>query len=347
MCQYMSTDGKASDWHQMHLGHLALSGASIVCTEATAVLPEGRITPGDLGLWDDATEEALKPVLATIRRYSKVATVAQLAHAGRKASSHLPWHGAELIPVSEGGWVPHAPSAVPWKDGEPAPLALDAAGLDHVREAFASSARRAARLGFDGIEVHAAHGYLLHEFLSPLANHRTDAYGGSLANRMRFPIEVFEAVRAAFPSDKPVGMRVSATDWTEGGWDVEHTIALAKELKARHIDWIDVSSGGISPRQKIPVGPGYQVPLAHAVKEATGVNTWAVGLITEARQAEQIIADGKADFIALARAMLYDPRWAWHAAAELGATVDAPPSYWRSAPRQHSAIFRNASNSAR
>jgi 2,4-dienoyl-CoA reductase-like NADH-dependent reductase (Old Yellow Enzyme family) len=341
MCQYSAEGGEANAWHMIHLGNLALSGAGMLCIEATAVEPDGRITPRDLGLWDDATEAALKPVLTAIRQYSKIAVVMQLAHAGRKASSQTPWDGGQLIPVAQGGWLPHAPSALPHKEGEAAPQPLDAAGLLRVREAFVASAKRAARLGMDGIEMHAAHGYLLHQFLSPIANQRTDEYGGSLKNRLRFPLEVFDAMRAVFPADKPVGVKVSATDWVEGGWDIEQTIAFAKELKERDVDWIAVSSGGISPLQKISLGPGYQVPFAQAVKEATGVNTVAVGLITEARQAEEIIASGKADLVALARAMLYDPRWPWHAAAELGATVEAPPPYWRAPPREQSALFRD------
>jgi NADPH2 dehydrogenase len=210
-----------------------------------------------------------------------------------------------------------------------------------VREAFAGAARRAARLGIDGIEIHAAHGYLLHEFLSPIANRRTDEYGGSLENRMRFPLEVFDAIRAVFPADKPVGIKVSSTDWVDGGWDITQTIAYAQELKKRNIDWIDASSGGVSPQQKIPLGPGYQVPFAQAVKAATGLTTIAVGLITEPRHAEQIVAGGKADLVALARGMLYDPRWPWHAAAELGASVDAAPQYWRAPPHGQAKVFRD------
>jgi 2,4-dienoyl-CoA reductase-like NADH-dependent reductase (Old Yellow Enzyme family) len=343
MCQYSAERGEATAWHMIHLGHLALSGAGMLCIEATAVEPDGRITPGDLGLWDDATEAALKPVLAAIRKHSHVAVTMQLSHAGRKASSASPWEGGQLIPVSEGGWMPSAPSAIPHKEGETPPLALDAAGLIRIREAFVATTKRAHRLGIDGLEVHAAHGYLLHQFLSPLANQRTDEYGGSLENRMRFPLEVFDAVRAAFPATKPVGVRVSANDWVEGGWDVEQTIVFARELQKRGVDWIDVSSGGVSPLQKIPLAPGYQVPFAKAVKEATGVNTIAVGLITEARQAEQIVASGQADLVAIARAALYDPRWPWHAAAELGATVEAPPQYWRSQPREQKALFGDIS----
>ncbi|MEM5284637.1 NADH:flavin oxidoreductase/NADH oxidase [Paraburkholderia sabiae] len=343
MCQYSAERGEATAWHMIHLGHLALSGAGMLCIEATAVEPDGRITPADLGLWDDVTEEALKPVIAAIRKYSKVHIAMQLSHAGRKASSEVPWRGGQLIPVADGGWLPHAPSALPHKAGEEAPLALDSAGLNRIREAFAATARRAARLGIDALEVHAAHGYLLHQFLSPLANQRTDEYGGSLENRMRFPLEIFDIVRAAFPADKPVGARVSAVDWVEGGITIEDTIAFAKELKKRGCDWVDVSSGGVSPLQKIPVEPGYQVPFAKAVREATGLTTVAVGLITDPEHANQLIEEGDADLVAMARAMLYDPRWPWHAAAKLGATVEAPPQYWRSQPREQKALFGDIS----
>ena len=339
MCQYSADQGRATAWHMIHLGTLALSGAGMLCIEATAVEADGRITHGDLGLWDDGTEAALKPVLAAIRQHSPIAVAMQIAHAGRKASSQLPWEGGKLIAPSAGGWLPHAPSAVPYRDSEAPPQALNTAGLARVRDAFAATAARAARLGVDAIEVHAAHGYLLHEFLSPIANQRDDNYGGSLNNRMRFPLEVFDAVRAAFPADKPVGIRVSATDWVEGGWDLQQTIAFAQELKTRGVDWIDVSSGALSPLQKIPVGPGYQVPLADGVRQATGLPTMAVGLITEAAQAEQILVSGQADLIAMARGMLYDPRWPWHAAAELGATVSAPPQYWRAPPHAQKNLF--------
>ncbi|MPV59843.1 oxidoreductase [Burkholderia sp. HI2761] len=339
MCQYSAERGEATDWHMIHLGHLALSGAGLLCIEATAVEPDGRITHGDLGLWDDVTEAALKPVLAAIRKHSPVRVAMQLSHAGRKASSAAPWEGGQLVPVADGGWLAHGPSAVPHNDGETPPLALDAAGLNRIRDAFAASARRAARLGIDAIEVHAAHGYLLHQFLSPLANRRTDEYGGSRENRMRFPLEIFEIVRAAFPEDRPVGVRVSATDWVEGGWELDDTIAFAHELKRRGCDWIDVSSGGVSPLQKIPLAPGYQVPFAQAVKRAVGMPTIAVGLINEPGHADRLIEAGDADLVAMARAMLYDPRWPWHAAAELGAQVTAPPQYWRSQPREHKALF--------
>ncbi len=340
MCQYVADNGKATAWHEVHLGGLALSGASMLFLEATAVEAAGRITAGDLGLWNDETEAALKPVIDAIRLVSEAAIVMQLGHAGRKASSHLPWEGGELVSLAEGGWENFAPSPLPHKDGERAPTALDAAGLARVRDAFASTAERAARLGLDGVELHAAHGYLLHQFLSPLSNQRTDEYGGSLENRMRFPLEVFDAVRTAFPSEKAVGVRISATDWVEGGWDVAQSIAFVKELQERGVDWIDVSSAGVSPLQKIAAGPGYQVPFADEIKKATGVTTIAVGLITEAKQAEEIVATGKADLVALARAMLYDPRWGWHAAAELGATIEVPPSYLRAAPHGKANLFR-------
>ena len=329
-----------TDWHLIHLGHLALSGAALLTIEATAVEPEGRITPGDLGLWDDRTEAALKPVLKAIRTYSKTAVAIQLAHAGRKASSARPWEGGQLLSADQGGWQPFAPSALPQKDGEALPAALDAAGLKRVRDAFVAAAIRADRLGIDAIEIHAAHGYLLHEFLSPLSNVREDAYGGSLENRMRFPLEIYDAVRAVFPAHKPVGVRVSATDWVEGGWDIEQTVVFADALKQRGADWIDVSSGGLSQHQKIPLGPGYQLPFAQAVR-ATGVATMAVGLITEPAQAEAVIATGQADMVALARGLLYDPRWGWHAAAALGAQIDAAPQYWRAAPHEHKDLFRD------
>lgn len=347
MCQYSAVRGEATTWHTIHLGHLALSGAGMLCIEATAVEPPGRITPGDLGLFNNATEAALAPALAAIRRYSKTAVTIQLAHAGRKASSRLPWEGGQQLPQPEGGWTAYAPSAVPQKDGETAPVALDKRGIIRIRNAFRESAKRAARLGVDALEVHSAHGYLLHEFLSPIANQRTDDYGGSLENRMRFPLEVFEMVRAAFPAEKPVGVRVSASDWMDGGWDIEQTIAYAQELKKRGADWIDASSGGISPAQKIALGPGYQVPFAAAIKQATGINTIAVGLITEPKQAEDIIAGGKADLVALARGALYDPRWPWRAAAELGATVDGPSQYWRSPPHEHKNLFGEIVNGSR
>ena len=255
MCQYSAEHGEASAWHLIHLGNLSLSGAGMLCIEATAVERDGRITPACLGLWDQRTEAALQPVRAAVRKYSKIAVTMQLAHAGRKASSHVPWQGGQLIPVSEGGWLPHAPSALPYKEGETAPLALDMAGLARVRKAFVGAAMRAARLGMDAVEIHSAHGYLLHQFRSPIANQRTDEYGGSLENRLHFPLEVFDAVRAAFPAEKRVGVELSATDWVDRGWDLEQTITLSKELNDRGADWVAVSSGSLSPGVPCPDNP--------------------------------------------------------------------------------------------
>lgn len=340
MCQYSAVDGCMTDWHLIHLGHLALSGAALLTIEASAVVPEGRITYADVGLYDDATEAAMARTLAGVRAHSDMPVAIQLAHAGRKASTEVPWKGGAQIPPGQtGGWRTVAPSALPFTPGTHAPQALDRGGLERVRAAFAASAERAARLGLDVVQIHAAHGYLLHQFLSPLANRREDDYGGSLDNRMRFPLEVFEAVRAAFPRDKPVTVRVSATDWVEGGWDLEQTLAFARALEARGCSAVHVSSGGLDPRQAIPVGPNYQVPFARAVRQATRLPVVAVGLITEFEQAEAIVGTGDADLVALARAILYDPRWPWHAAAHLGASVRAPNQYLRSQPRQYRALF--------
>ncbi len=344
MCQYSADEGSATDWHLIHLGHLALSGAGLLTIEATAVSAEARITPGDLGLYNDANEAALARALGPVRAFGSMPVAIQLAHAGRKASSAAPWDGgAQIRPDAPGGWDTVAPSAVPHNAHEVAPAALDAAGLAKIRDDFAMAARRAARLGIDAIEIHMAHGYLLHEFLSPVSNHRDDAYGGSHENRARFPLEVFDAVRAAFPAERPVWVRVSATDWVEGGWDIEGTVALSRALKARGCAAIHVSSGGVSPAQSIPLGPGYQTPFARRVKAEVGLPTIAVGLITDPAQAEAILAEGEADAVALARGILYDPRWPWHAAAALGAKVEAPKQYWRSQPREFKDLFEGAS----
>ncbi len=341
MCQYSATDGTASDWHLIHLGHLALSGAGLLIIEATAVSPQARISPRDLGLYSDANEAGLARVLQSVRAHSPIAIGIQLAHAGRMASTRVPWEGgAQIRPGEPTGWQTEAPSAVPHADGEVAPHALDETGLARVKADFVRAAERAARLGIDGIEIHAAHGYLLHQFLSPLANHRQDQYGGSLDKRMRFPLEVFEAVRAVFPTDKPVWARISAVDWVPGGWDIEGSIAFSQALKARGCAAIHVSSGGVSPAQSIKLGPGYQVPYAQRIKAEVGLPTIAVGLITEPEQAEAILAKGEADAIGLARAMLYDPRWPWHAAATLGAQVRAPKQYLRSHPREFKDLFK-------
>jgi len=340
MCQYSADEGSATDWHLIHLGQLALSGAGLLIIEATAVEPEGRISPDDLGLWSDANEAALGRVLEAVRRHSDMPVGIQLGHAGRKASVHSPWNGGGQRPLADRGWQTIAPSALPMNPNERPPLPLDAAALKRVREAFVATARRAVRLGLQAIEIHCAHGYLLHQFLSPLANQRSDAYGGTLENRLRFPLEVYDAVREAVPAGIPVGVRVSATDWVEGGWEIEQTIAFAEALKARGASFIHVSSGGISPDQKIPLGPGYQVNLARAVKAATGLPTIAVGLITEYEHAEAIVAGGDADMVGLARGMLYDPRWPWHAAAHLGASIKPPKQYLRSQPRLLKDLFK-------
>jgi 2,4-dienoyl-CoA reductase-like NADH-dependent reductase (Old Yellow Enzyme family) len=341
MCQYSADgNGNATDWHLIHLGNLSLSGAALLMIEATAVTPEGRISPADLGLWSDDNEAALGRVLASVRRHSAMPIGIQLAHAGRKASTRVPWEGgAQIAPDQPTGWQTEAPSAIPYQESENPPLALGTADLARLRDAFAAAARRADRLGLDAIQVHGAHGYLLHEFLSPLSNRREDEYGGSLENRMRFPLEVFDAIRAAFAPDKPVSMRVSATDWVEGGWTVEETIAFARALEARGCAAVHVSSGGLHPQQRIPVGPNYQVPLARRIKEAVGIPVIAVGLITGYEQAEAIVHTGDADAIALARAILYDPRWPWHAAAALGARAKAAKQYLRCQPHQHPDLF--------
>jgi len=340
MCQYSAEDGNATDWHMIHLGHMALSGASLLILEATGVSPEGRISPKDLGLYSDANETALARVLGAVRTYSPIKIAIQLAHAGRKASTKVPWEGGgQIAPHEKDGWQTEAPSALPFAAGENPPTALDTQGLARVRDDFVRAAKRAASLGLDGIELHAAHGYLLHQFLSPLSNTRTDQYGGSLENRMRFPLEIYDAVRAAFPADKPVWVRLSATDWADGGWDVDGSIAFAKELKARGCPTIHVSSGGLTPAQQIKLSPGYQVAFSERIRAEANIPTVAVGLITEPQQADDIIARGQADAIALARGILYDARWPWHAAAELGDRVHAAPQYLRCAPHGHPKLF--------
>ncbi|HSD16717.1 MAG TPA: NADH:flavin oxidoreductase/NADH oxidase [Thermomonas sp.] len=348
MCQYSSIDGEASDWHVQHWGNLALSGAGLVIVEATAVEPRGRISWADLGLYDDATEAAFARALATVRRWSPVKVGVQLAHAGRKASTLKPWegHGGPIPAGDPRAWTTRAPSAIPYADSDPQPEALDGAGIEAIVQAFVDSATRAVRLGLDLIEIHAAHGYLLHEFLSPLSNRRADAYGGSLENRMRLVLQVFDAIKAVVPDSIALGIRISATDWVEGGWDLEQSIALAKALDARGCHFIHVSSGGLHPAQKIAAGPGYQLPFAEPIRRAVAMPVIAVGMITEPRQAEAVLVDGQADAVALARAVLFDPRWPWHAAVELGAQVASPPQYLRSAPHGASQVLKVATGSA-
>lgn len=346
MCQYSAVDGCAQPWHVVHLGQLAQGGAGLLLLEATAVEPIGRITPGDLGLYDDATEAALDPVMKTLRSLNPAGRTAigvQVGHAGRKASSYEPWRSGMQISVDQGGWEAVAPSALTPIEGEALPRVLTDRDLDALIARFVDTTVRAERLGFDALELHAAHGYLLHQFLSPLANARTDDWGGSLENRMRFPLAVLSAMRAAWPAHKPLGVRLSATDWVEdSSWAIEESTEFARRCEALGADWIDVSSGGVSRRQKIVLGPGYQVGFAAAIRKAVKIPVMAVGLITEATQAESILAEGHADLVAIARAFLYDPRWVWHAARTLGATIAAPPQYWRSEPQGARGLFGEA-----
>ena len=329
MCQYSSTDGFANDWHLVHLGSRAVGGAGLVIAEATAVTADGRISPRDLGLWRDEHVEMLSRITRFIREQGAVAGV-QLGHAGRKASTEVPWRGGAPLPPDQGGWSPIvAPSAVPFGSRSQTPEALDAAGIRRVVSAFRDAARRALDAGFEVIEVHGAHGYLLHQFLSPLANHRTDEYGGSFENRVRFVLEVTDAVRSVWPESLPLFMRLSGTDWVDDGWDVEQSAELARLLGARGVDLIDCSSGGIVPGVRIPVGPGYQVSLSERIRVASGVSTAAVGLITSAQQADAVLRAGSADMVLLARKLLRDPYWPLHAARELGVEMVWPVQYQR------------------
>jgi len=333
MCQYSAENGCAGDWHLMHLGQFSVSGAGLMMVEMTNVEAAGRITPACLGLYSDENESALARVVAFCRRHSAIGIGVQLAHAGRKASTLPPWQGRATLMPGEGGWQTVSASAIPAGRQSPLPRPLGGEEIAGLIEAFAAAARRALRIGFDAIELHAAHGYLLHQFLSPLSNQRDDEYGGSLANRMRFPLQVYDAVRAVWPGDKPLGVRISAVDYLDEGWTLDDSVLFGQRLAERGCDWIDVSSGGIAEGEKIPVEPGYQVPFAEQIRDKTGAAIMAVGLITQARQAEAIISSGQADMVALARGMLYNPRWAWHAAAELGAEVAYPNQYLRCQPR--------------
>jgi len=331
MCQYSASDGSASDWHLQHLMQLAIGRAGMVVVEATAVERSGRISHGCLGLYSDANEAALARVLDPARRVAAPGTAfaIQLAHAGRKASCQAPFQGGKPLPRGEDPWPTVAPSAVPFADGWHVPEALDAKGLERIVGAFRQAAVRAVRLGFDAIELHGAHGYLLHEFLSPVSNRRNDAYGGSAENRMRLPLEVMQAVRGVVPRTIALGARITGSDWADGGLTVDDAVAFAKALKGIGTDYVCVSSGGNVATAKIPLAPGYQVPFAAKVKAATGIATRAVGLIATPEQAEAIIAEGQADFVALARAFLDDARWVWHAAERLGAEISYPPQYAR------------------
>ena len=346
MCQYSATEGSPGPWHHMHLGQFAASGVGLLCIEMTNIEAAGRITPHCMGLYSDDNESALRQVVNFCKDIADTPIALQLAHAGRKASSARPWEGRKPILPSDGGWEVVAPSAIALQDGAPVPRELGSTEIADMVNKFADAARRAERIGIDALELHAAHGYLLHEFLSPVSNRRTDNYGGSLDNRMRFVLEVFEATRAAWPVTKPLGIRLSATDWIDGGWDIDQSITLCKLLKQSGCDWIDVSSGGLAPDQVVPVGPGYQVPLSERIRQETGLITIAVGLITEPRQAETILSEGKADMVALGRGMLYNPRWVWHAADQLGAQIKYPQQYQRCRPSQHDDVFgeRNAAS---
>ncbi|OIN56142.1 oxidoreductase [Arsenicibacter rosenii] len=333
MCQYSSEDGFANDWHLVHLGSRAVGGAGLIFTEATAVSPEGRISPGDLGIWKDEHLDGLRRITRFIDRQGGVAGI-QLAHAGRKASHQIPWAGNDLIPADHpDGWERVAPSAVPFKAGTVAPTELDDAGLAKVRADFKAAAQRAAEAGFRVVEIHAAHGYLLHEFLSPLSNHRTDAYGGSFDNRVRLVLEIVDAVKTVWPADLPLFVRISATDWTDGGWTIDDSVALAKLLNEKGVDVVDCSTGGNVPQASIPVGPGYQVAFAERIRAEAGIATGAVGLITSPEQAEAILAGGQADLVLLAREFLRNPYFPMQAAQTLGAGHAWPVQYIRGKQR--------------
>ena len=333
MCEYSSLDGYANDWHLVHLGSRAVGGAGLVLTEATAVLPEGRISPQDLGIWKDEHVDPLKRIVSFIHEQGSVAGM-QLAHAGRKASTQRPWEGDGVVPETEGGWQNvMAPSVISFAENYPTPQALTVDGTQQVVRAFAAAARRACDAGFRVIEIHAAHGYLIHEFLSPLSNHRDDAYGGSFENRTRLIREIVTAVRSSWPKGAPLFVRISATDWVEGGWDLEQSIELARSLKQHGVDLIDCSSGGTVPHAKIAAGPGYQTPFARRIRHEAEILTGAVGMITSPVQAEQIIGTGQADAILMAREFLRDPYWPLRAATELGQSITWPVQYLRAAPR--------------
>jgi 2,4-dienoyl-CoA reductase-like NADH-dependent reductase (Old Yellow Enzyme family) len=334
MCQYSSQDGFANDWHMVHLGARAQGGAGLIMLEASAVLPEGRISPADLGIYKDDHIANLERIVRFIHSQG-VRVGIQLAHAGRKASMSAPFTGERLVTPAEGGWQPVGPSDIPFSSTYAVPAPLDQSGIDAIIRAFAAAAQRALAAGFDFIEIHGAHGYLLHEFLSPLANHRTDSYGGSFANRTRLFLQVADAVRAAWPQHLPLFVRVSATDWAEGGWTPDESVELARLLAARGIDLVDVSSGGQVPNATIPIGPAFQTPFAARIRAEAGIPTAAVGMITEPAQANDIVAGGQADIIFMARAMLRDPYWPVHAAVTLGESASWPPQYLRAAP-QHS-----------
>jgi 2,4-dienoyl-CoA reductase-like NADH-dependent reductase (Old Yellow Enzyme family) len=331
MCQYSSVEGMADDWHLVHLGSRAVGGAGLIFVEATAVTAQGRITPGDMGIWEDRHIEPLARIASFISRVGGVPGI-QLAHAGRKASCQVPWEGGGRLKPEEGGWAVVAPSAIPFRDSDPQPHALTLTDMNQIIDAFVAAARRAIQAGFRVIEIHSAHGYLLHSFLSPLSNQRTHPYGGTLENRMRFLLEVATALRQTIPDDMPLFTRISATDWVEGGWDIDQSIVLARALKSVGVDLVDASSGGIVPKAVIPVAPGYQVPFAAAIRERASIPTAVVGMITEPSQADAIIASGQADLVFLAREMLRAPYWALKAGRALGQEQKWPVQYERAKP---------------
>ncbi|HWE38647.1 MAG TPA: NADH:flavin oxidoreductase/NADH oxidase [Isosphaeraceae bacterium] len=327
MCQYSATEGFANDWHFVHLGSRAVGGAALVIVEATAVTRDGRISPGDMGLWGNEHVEPLARIARFVKSQGAVVGI-QLAHAGRKASCEPPWKGgASLKTPAEGGWTVVGPSPIPFNDGDPVPVPLDEPGIDGIIDAFDAAARRALEAGFEVVEIHSAHGYLLHEFLSPLSNHRTDEYGGSLENRMRLLLRVAERLRATWPAELPLFVRISGTDWVEGGWDIDQSVELSKRLKSLGVDLIDVSSGGAVPKARIPVGKGFQVPLARQVRDDAGVLTGAVGLITEPEHANEVITSGDADLVFLGRELLREPYWPLKAQAALGQEPGWPTPY--------------------
>ena len=333
MCQYSTVDGLATDWHLVHLGSRAVGGAGLVMTEAAAVEARGRISPADAGIWKDEHIDPLARIARFLREQGAVAGI-QLAHAGRKASTRRPWEGGGTIPELAGGWPTVAPSPVPFQPEDPAPVELSHAGIHSIVDAFRTAARRALRAGFQVVEIHGAHGYLIHEFLSPLSNRRTDGYGGSFENRIRFALEVAEAVRGAWPLNLPLLLRISATDWVEGGWTPDESVELARRVRPLGVDLIDCSSGGSAANAKVPLAPGYQVPFAERIRREAGILTGAVGLITTPRQADEIIRSGKADLVLLAREFLRDPYFPLHAATTLGAEVNPPVQYLRAFPKQ-------------
>ena len=339
MCQYNSDDGSANDWHLMHLGTLSLGGAALVMTEMTNVTPRGRISPRCAGMWSDQNEAAMKRVIDFCRQFGVAKHGVQLAHAGRKGPTTPPAAGGKPLTTADGAWVAEAPSALPFAPDWPVPEAMSKARIQEAIAEFVAATERAQRIGYDLVEVHGGHGYLVHQFLSPLSNQRTDEYGGSLENRMRFPLQLFAAMRAAWPADKPMGMRVSATDWMDGGWTPEETVILARELKKLGCDYLDVSTGGVDPRAKIPLAAAYQVPFSEKVRKEADIPTMTVGLIADAQLAEKIVAEGQADMVAIARGAMWNPRFAWHAAEALGGEALYAPKMMACHPKMRPQLF--------